>query len=410
MNSSIELLPPKCDVLVIGAGPSGNACALTLAQAGLDVVLIDQHAFPRDKTCGDALIPDAHKALARLGLLDAVMQQAHPVGHMSCISPRGGRVDVPGTLAVLSRRRLDAIVCEAAVAAGARMFAPLRFVTLLEDNGHVTGARLAHAAQERELQATWVVLATGAVPQALMDAGMAERHTPSAISMRCYIRHDAMASRINTLEFILHPSLAPGYGWVFPCGNGVFNVGVILNLPDDAQSRGGQSSSQARAANLRQRFDALGTISESAHELMAGGTRLSPLKGAPLRCSLQGARLSRPGLLVTGDAAGSTYAFSGEGIGKALETGILAAEAILQGGDDVGVRAGYASRINALRPRFAHYERVNLIYRYPLLADLLIWRARQSARLRQRLSGVINETSNPAHLFTLKGVMRLFTE
>ena len=410
MNSSIELLPQKCDVLVIGAGPSGSACALTLAQAGLDVVLIDQHAFPRDKTCGDALIPDAHKALARLGVLEAVMQQAHPVSHMSCISPRGGRVDVPGTLAVLSRRRLDAIVCEAAVAAGARMFAPLRFVTLLEDNGHVTGARLAHAAQERELRAAWVVLATGAVPQALMAAGMAQRHTPSAISMRCYIRHDAMASRINTLEFILHPSLAPGYGWVFPCGNGVFNVGVILNMPGDAQSPGGQSSSQARAANLRQRFDALGTISESARELMAGGTRLSPLKGAPLRCSLQGARLSRPGLLVTGDAAGSTYAFSGEGIGKALETGILAAEAILQGGDEAGVRAGYASRINALRPRFAHYERANLIYRYPLLADLLIWRARQSARLRQRLSGVINETSNPARLFTLKGVMRLFTE
>jgi len=219
-----------------------------------------------------------------------------------------------------------------------------------------------------------------------------------------------MASRINTLEFILHPSLAPGYGWVFPCGNGVFNVGVILNMPDDAQSPGGKSNSQARAANLRQRFDALGTISESARELMAGGTRLSPLKGAPLRCSLQGARLSRPGLLVTGDAAGSTYAFSGEGIGKALETGILAAEAILQGGDEAGVRACYASRINALRPRFAHYERANLIYRYPLLADLLIWRARRSARLRQRLSGVINETSNPARLFTLKGVMRLFTE
>ena len=55
-----------CDVLVIGAGPAGSACAHVLAGAGLDVLLVDQHAFPRDKTCGDGLIPDAQRALSRL--------------------------------------------------------------------------------------------------------------------------------------------------------------------------------------------------------------------------------------------------------------------------------------------------------------------------------------------------------
>ncbi|MFZ3141318.1 NAD(P)/FAD-dependent oxidoreductase [Polaromonas sp.] len=413
MNLSLELLPKKCDVLVIGAGPSGSAAAYTLAKAGLDVVLIDQHAFPRDKICGDGLIPDAHKALARLGVLDEVMRQAHPSRFLSCISPRGGRIDVAGTMAVLPRKQLDDIVCKAAVAAGARMFAPVRFIAPIEEDGKVVGARLAQSGTECELRATWVVLATGAVPQALMAAGMAERHAPSAIAMRCYIKNDAMTAKIDKLEVIWHKTLAPGYGWIFPCGDGVFNVGVgILHQPSDPADKRNPSRDKSGTANLHQMFEALGKLSEPARELMAGGTRVGPLKGAPLRCSLKGARLSRPGLLVTGEAAGSTYAFSGEGIGKALETGILAAEAILQGagGDEARVRAHYTSRIDALRPRFMLYERANLVNRYPWLADLLIWRARKSARLQQRLSGVLNETSNPGHLFTVKGMVRLFTE
>jgi len=53
MNLGIDSLPAACDVLVIGAGPSGSGAAITLACAGLDVVLVDQHVFPRDKVFGD---------------------------------------------------------------------------------------------------------------------------------------------------------------------------------------------------------------------------------------------------------------------------------------------------------------------------------------------------------------------
>ena len=111
-------LPSRCDVLVVGAGPAGAACALRLARAGVDVALVDQHDFPRDKVCGDALIPDAHKALRRLGVHEEVMAAAQPARHVACIGSRGGRVDVPGTVAVLPRRILDDIVCRAAVTCG----------------------------------------------------------------------------------------------------------------------------------------------------------------------------------------------------------------------------------------------------------------------------------------------------
>src|SRR5205809_7416067 len=101
LNTDPNALPPRCDVLIVGAGPAGSAAAITLARAGLDVVLVDQHAFPRDKVCGDALIPDAHQALRQLGVFDAVMAQARRSSRLGCIGPRGSRVDVPGALAVL---------------------------------------------------------------------------------------------------------------------------------------------------------------------------------------------------------------------------------------------------------------------------------------------------------------------
>ncbi len=411
MNLDPERLPEACDVLVVGAGPAGSATAATLAAGGVDVVLVDQHAFPRDKVCGDALIPDAHQALRRLGVLDEVLAQARAVTHVGCIGPRGGRIDVPGTLAVLPRRQLDDIVCRAAVARGARMYAPLRFVGIVEEQGIVCGATLARGGRQQVLRARWVVLASGAVPQALMAAGVCERQAPSGVALRGYVRHTAMATRQRHLDVVWHRALRPGYGWIFPCRDGIFNIGVGVSDSHDPRRRGGPAR---RDTNLRTLFDAVAQVYAPARELLDGGESLGPLKGAPLRCSLEGARWSRPGLIATGEAAGSTYSFTGEGIGKALETGLLAANALLEarrdGLGDAAVRAGYEAALRALKPRFDLYERANRINEHPWLADLLIWRAQRSPRLLRRMSGVLEETSNPGNLLTPRGLWRLFGE
>ncbi len=410
MNEAIETLPSRCEVLVVGAGPAGSAAALTLAKAGLDVVLVDQHRFPRDKVCGDGLIPDAHAALRRLGLLDVVMARAQRCSHVACVGPRGGRIGVPGALAVLPRRELDDLVCAGAVAAGARMIAPARFVTPLEAAGRVVGARLRHGETEREIAAPWLVLASGAVPQALLAAGMAQRRTPSGVALRGYLKNETLRG-IDQLEVVWHRALSPGYGWIFPARDGVYNIGVGIV---DSHDRRRNGKLVKRAGNLRAVLDAFTRVHAPARALLQGGTWVAPPKGAPLRCTLEGARWSRPGLLVAGEAAGSTYSFTGEGIGKALETGMLAAEAIVNGRarglDDGRVRAGYEAALAALKPRFDLYDKANLVGRHPWIADLLIWRARHSARLLRRMSGVLEETSNPGQLVTAKGLLRLFTE
>lgn len=407
MNLGIDTLPASCDVLVIGAGPAGSAAAIMLARAGLDVVLVDQHSFPRDKVCGDGLIPDAHHALDKLGVLAEVMRQARPSAFVGCIGPRGGRIDVPGQLAVLPRKQLDLILCQAAVEAGARMFAPLRFVAPIEEGGSVVGARLQHGESTRELRARWVLIATGAVPQGLIAAGMSKRQTPSGVALRGYVRNPDMVGRITALEVVWHRALSPGYGWIFPCPDGVFNIGVGIA---DSHNEHRDGKLTKREANLREVMDAFQRVYAPARELMQGGTLLGALKGAPLRCSLDGARYTRPGLLVTGEAAGSTYSFTGEGIGKAMETAIHAAEAVLAGGDEAAVRAAYEARLLALKPRFELYQRANVVNRRPWLTDFLIWRANKSERIVRRMSGVLNETSNPGNLVSLKGLWRALVE
>ena len=406
--------PPTCDVLVVGAGPAGSACAQWLARQGWQVVLVDQHSFPRDKVCGDGLIPDAHHALQRMGVLAEVMAQARPATHVGCIGGLGGRVDVPGRLAVLPRRQLDNILKRAAEQAGARFFAPWRFeAPLLDGEGDaapVVGARLKSPTDGVcEVRARWVVLATGAVPRALMASGLCTRHTPSGVALRGYVHHPGLVGRVTALEVVWHKQLRKGYGWVFPCPGGVFNIGVGLAHSHDRQVAGRATMEDV---NLRELMAAFGRIHAPAGELLAQGTPLGDWKGAPLRCSLEGARFSRPGMLATGEAAGSTYAFTGEGIGKAMETGILAADALLAGRaaaePEAATRVRYETALAALKPRFDLYERANKVNDHPWLADLLIWRANRSPRILQRMAGVLEETGNPGNLVSLRGLAKLF--
>jgi geranylgeranyl reductase family protein len=414
----------RCDVLVVGAGPAGSACAHRLASSGVDVVLVDQHDFPRDKTCGDGLIPDAHQALRLLGVYDEVASLWQPAHHVRCVGPRGGHCDVPGTLSVLPRKVLDEVLVRAAERAGATLATPWRFEAPIEDASadarggsgagrRVVGARLRSGPSVQEVHASWVVLATGAVPQATVAAGMCERHTPSGVALRTYVRHPGLAASIRQLQFVWHPRMRGGYGWIFPCPGGVFNIGA--GHPGSHRKLASGKGHMQNNLNLRRFFEAFCEVYEPARRLMQEGEKLGELKGAPLRCSLLGARWSRDGLLVTGEAAGSTYAFSGEGIGKAMETGLLAADALLAAprqdhASDGVIRGRYEAGLVGLKPKFDLYERASRVNDMPWLADLVIWRANKSARIMARMSAVIEEKQNPGWLLSFRGMRKLLTE
>ena len=146
----------------------------------------------------------------------------------------------------------------------------------------MVGARLAQGEAGREGCAAAGSCSPAAQPQALIAVGMALRQRASGVALRGYVRTRAMRGRIDKLEVVWHRAVAPGYGWIFPCRDEVFNIGV--------------GAFTEHRVNLRRLFDAFTRIYPAARaSCWRAGSGSRRRKGAPLRTSLTGA-FSRPGL------------------------------------------------------------------------------------------------------------------
>jgi geranylgeranyl reductase family protein len=391
------------DALIIGAGPAGSAAAIAAAQRGLRVALVDRHDFPRDKTCGDALIPDALQALADLGLRDRIARIAHQIGSVRIYSPSGAWTTLEGECACVPRLVFDESLCDAAVERGVRFVPHLRALAPIVERGVVAGARFESATRQIvEMRAATTILATGAASDVLARFEMCERSKPSATAARMYVRVDEQTAREHDYFCVAYAhGISPGYGWLFPGPDGMFNVGVGYVY--------GRSAPRERNVRLLlERF--LQSFPEARH-LMQGAQWTGPLRGAPIRTSLRGARLSRPGLLVVGEAAGLTYAFSGEGIGKSLQSGMLAASIIAEHAHvaDAAARiaSAYATTLRArFIARFRAYDRLQRLVGWPLLADGLVWRANAGRYVRRQLQSLLDESGSADELLTVGGIAR----
>lgn len=415
-NAPLRDAPASCDVLVVGAGPAGSACARQLAMAGWRVVLIDKRALPRDKVCGDALVPDAIAALQRLGLHERVRAAGQAIGLARCVAPLQQEIEVPGDMIVLPRQALDEILARGAVEAGATLVAPAHFVGPLKDaQGRIVGATLESEGLHQQIAADWVVLATGAATPPLQAAGVCQRKTPSGFALRQYVRHDQIASEMTSLRFVWHRRLRGGYGWIFPGPGGVCNIGVGISSHDSGLGN------RREGLRLHDLFNRFIEIDPLAARLMAEGSPLGPVKGAPLRFDLTGADWDKPGLLVIGEAIGSTYRLTGEGIGKAMETGLAAADSLIEAipdpthtrplhsaSADAIVHRAYHARLQAVMPRFKMYQQAAYFNQYPWLISLVIWKAGRMPRVIRALADILAERRMPETILSWRGLKFLF--
>ena len=381
------------DAIVIGAGPAGSVAALHLARAGRRALLTDRAAFPREKVCGDALIPDAIACLRRAGLWEEVRSAGYAPATATVFSPSRHELDVPGDYLTVKRRVLDNLLAGAASEAGAP-FCRAAARSIRASSGGVT---VRFEGDAREFQARAVILATGADVSLARGLGMVDSPGPTAFAMRCYVRSDLALDR---LVVAYDRSTLPGYAWIFPMGNREFNVGCGVLARDGKPP-----------VNLKAAYEGFMTSFPLARELSAKSQGSTPLKGAMLRCGLRGTRVLAEGPVVAvGETIGATFPYTGEGIGKAMETGEMAASMLSQALEVGDMRAlevlGEAIE-ERLRPRYLGYEVAERWFARPWLNDFLVKRGRTSPFVQRVLPEIFAERADPREVFSPWGLIKI---
>jgi flavin-dependent dehydrogenase len=377
------------------------------------VTMLESRSVPREKVCGDALIPDALELLRRLGLEDEIRsdRRAHTLGAVRIFVPSGRAIALRAPFVTMRREHLDARLTDAAVRAGAQLITGAKVSGPIRDErAAVAGVRArSEGGAELEVRAPVTIVATGAASGVLASFGVVTRTQPSALALRCYYRTPAL----DPTELIIsyEAPVMPGYGWIFPMANGEANVGVGVFL--DARASGHEAPGRrAPGDNLRELFDRFVAQCPHVERALAGAELLTEVRGAPLRCGCEGAAPVAGGLLVAGEAYGTTYSLTGEGIGKAMESGSLAAETALAahraGTFDARFLAAYPRAMSAARfpEKFAQYRIAQGFMKRRFAVNLLAWKAARSAELRERLEAVLREEASPAEVLSLGGMIR----
>ena len=321
----------QADVIVVGAGPGGSTAARYLAERGLEVALLEKSSFPREKVCGDGLTPRAVKQLIRLGI-DTSDEQAWL--RNKGLRVYGGRTEpfvldwpelaeFPPYGLVRGRADFDKILADHAVAGGAKLNeqTTVTGAVIDERTDRITGVTTKDG---RTFTAPVVIAADGNSSRLALSMGLEKRKDrPMGVAVRTYFtspRSDDqyMESWLELWDGKPQESnLLPGYGWIFAMGDGTCNVGLgTVN-----------SSASSTKNNYRQIFQTW--LANTPPEWgFTPENQIGNIGSAALPMSFNRQPAYDRGLLLVGDAGGMVSPFNGEGIGYAMESAEMAADAI----------------------------------------------------------------------------------
>lgn len=327
----------SADVIVVGAGPAGSTTAYYLAQAGLDVLLLEKTEFPREKICGDGLTPRATKQLIDMGI-DVSVENGWLHNKGLRIIGGGVRLEMdwpdlaafPNYGLVRKRADFDEMLARQAQKAGARLYERCNVSgPILDDRtGRIVGvtAKLGEEKRETSFRAPLVVAADGNSTRLSIAMGLHRREDrPMGVAYRTYFkspRHqdDYLESWLELWDTRNGDrKLLPGYGWIFGMGDGTSNVGMgILNSSPAFGDLNWREVLTSWCASMPEEW---GYTPENMTD---------PIRGAALPMAFNRQPHYTRGLLLVGDAGGMVNPFNGEGIAYAMESGKLVAGVIVQ--------------------------------------------------------------------------------
>jgi flavin-dependent dehydrogenase len=386
--------------VIVGAGPAGAVAGIVLARAGVRVRLLDRATFPRDKLCGDTINPGTLAALRRLGVATEIERRALRVGGMILTGER--RVTIEGRYprglqgCAIVRRDLDALLLEAAVAAGCEFESGVvvqrAVVDASRDGPSVTGVVVGGNGASCTTPARIVIAADGR-RSAVAFALRAARHParPRRWAVGGYFENFAPnrpgRDQVTTGRRPGHDQVTPGgsgavlgemhvrrncYIGVADVPGGLTNVCLVKpSRPADPDLR------DPRALLLRE------LAADSMLRGRAADARLAapPVVLGPLAVDVDPPALE--GLLLAGDAAGFIDPMTGDGLHFAVRGGELAAQAALHALEHgwTGVHARLAGE---RRRAFAGKWRFNRLLRALVASPRAIDAATIAGRLAPR--------------------------
>lgn len=319
------------NICIVGAGPGGVGTALKLSYLGIPCVLIDKAIFPRDKICGDAISGKVTTLLNRIDPAILKRFNAKPlhadVWGMRFVAPNNQLIDIPfkpnyernaeaAPGYVAKRMDFDHFLVEEVKRRKNIQFfegVEIQSFEALEEGGY----HLVSKDKSLKIQAKILIVANGAHSTfSRHQAGLERDLAHHAGAVRAYYRGVKGMNKDNFIELHFIKSIVPGYFWIFPLPNGEANVG--LGMRSDYISK--------KKVNLRKCLEDIIANHPDIKGRFAEAERIDSVRGYGLPLGSKTRLISGDHYMLVGDAGHLIDPLTGEGIGNAFYSGVIAAE------------------------------------------------------------------------------------